>query len=53
MAIEQLAHLACPTLPEDNIKREIGKRLRDGVEDPDTKIPLLLGGEKMVTEALR
>jgi hypothetical protein len=38
-------------VPAGNIRREAGKAFTDGVEDPDTKIPLLLG-EKTVTEAL-
>jgi hypothetical protein len=53
MAIEQLAHRAYPTLPEEHIKIEAGKTFADGVEDPDIKIQLLLGGEKTVKEALR
>jgi hypothetical protein len=53
MAIEQLVHRAYPTLPEDHIKREAGKAFTDGVEDPDIKMQLLLGGEKTVKEALR
>jgi hypothetical protein len=52
MAIEQLAHRAYPTLPEDHIKREAGKAFADGVEDPDIKIQLLPGREKTVKEAL-
>jgi hypothetical protein len=53
MAIEQLAHHAYPTLPEDHIRREAGKAFADGAEDPDIKTQLLLGGEKMINEALR
>jgi hypothetical protein len=53
MAIEQLAHRAYPTLPKDHIKREAGKAFAVGVEDPDIKIQLLLGGKKTVDEALR
>jgi hypothetical protein len=52
-AIEQLAHRAYPTLPEEPIRREAGKGFSYGVRDPDIKIQLLLGGEKMVSEALR
>jgi hypothetical protein len=37
----------------DHIWREAGKAFVFGVEDPDIKIQLLLGGEKMVNEALR
>jgi hypothetical protein len=48
IAIEQLAHRAYPTLPEDHIKRQAGKAFADGIDDPDIKIQLLLGGEKMV-----
>jgi hypothetical protein len=51
-AIEQLAHCASPTLPEDHIWREAGKAFAYEVEDPDIKIRLLLGGEKTVNEAL-
>jgi hypothetical protein len=51
-AIEQLAHRAYPTLPEDHIRREAGKAFADGVEDPNIKIQLLLGGEKTVNKAL-
>jgi hypothetical protein len=50
IAIEQLAH---PTLPEEYIWQEAGRAFVDGVEDPDIKIQLLLGGEKTVSEALR
>jgi hypothetical protein len=52
-AIEQLAHRDYPALPEDHIRGEAGKTFADGVEDPDVKIQLLLGGEKTVNEALR
>jgi hypothetical protein len=52
-AIEQLAHHGYPTLPEDHIRREAGKAFMDTVEDPDIKMPLLIGGQKTVTEALR
>jgi hypothetical protein len=34
-AVEQLAHRAYPTLPEDHIRREAGKAFADGVEDQD------------------
>jgi hypothetical protein len=33
-AVEQLAHHAYPTLPEDHIRRVAGKAFTDGVEDP-------------------
>jgi hypothetical protein len=46
MAVEQLAHCAYPTLPEDHIRREVGK-------DPNIKIQLLLRGEKTINKALR
>jgi hypothetical protein len=49
MAIELLA----PTLPEDHTGREAGKAFAYGVQDPDIKIQLLLGGEKAVKKALR
>jgi hypothetical protein len=52
-AIELLAHPAYTTLPEDHIGREAGKAFAYGVQDPDIKIQLLLGGEKTVNEALR
>jgi hypothetical protein len=52
-AIKQLAHRTYPTLPDEHIRREAGKAFTDGVEDPDIKIQLLLGGEKTVNEALR
>jgi hypothetical protein len=45
-AIEQLAHRAYPTLPEDHVRREAGRAFTYGVKDPDIKIQLLLGGEK-------
>jgi hypothetical protein len=45
-AFELLAHRAYPTLPEEHIEREAGKAIEYGVQDPDTKIQLLLGGEK-------
>jgi hypothetical protein len=50
-AIQQLAHRAYPTLPEEHIRQEAGRAFADRVEDPDIKIQLLLGGEKMVNEA--
>jgi hypothetical protein len=43
--IEQLAHCAYPALPEDHVRKEAGRAFTDGVEDPDIKIQLLLGGE--------
>jgi hypothetical protein len=52
-AIEELAHRAYPTLPVDHIGREKGKAFANGVQDPDTKIQMLLGGEKTVNEDLR
>jgi hypothetical protein len=51
-ATELLAHRAYPTLPKDHIRREAGKAFAYGVQDPDIKIQLLLGGEKTVHEAL-
>jgi hypothetical protein len=45
-AIEQLAHRAYPTLPEDHIRREAGRAFAYGVKDPDIKIQLLLGGKR-------
>jgi hypothetical protein len=51
-AIEQLAHRAYPTLPEDHVRREAGRVFTYGVRDPDIKIQLLLGGEKSVNETL-
>jgi hypothetical protein len=45
-AIEQRAHCAYPTLPEDHIRR-------DGVEDREIKVALLIRREKMVNEALK
>jgi hypothetical protein len=41
------------TLIEDYIGREAAKAFAYGVEDPDIKIKLLLGGEKTVNKALR
>jgi hypothetical protein len=52
-ASELLANRAYPTLPEEHIGREAGKAFAYGVQDPDIKIQLLLGGEKTVNEALR
>lgn len=51
--IEQLAHGAYRAVHEDCIRREAGKALVDTVEDPTIKLQLLLGGEKLVKEALR
>jgi hypothetical protein len=42
-----------PTQPEDHIQNAAGKAYADGIEDSTLKIQLLLGGEKMVNEALR
>jgi hypothetical protein len=47
--VKQLACCAYPALPEDHVRREVGKAFADGVEDPNIKIQLLLGGEKTVT----
>jgi hypothetical protein len=44
---------AYPTLPVEYIRREAGRAFVDGIEDPDIKIKLLLGGEQTVNEALR
>lgn len=52
-AVQQLAYHSYPTLPEGRIRREADKVFADGVEDPDIKIQLLLGGQKTVDEALR
>jgi hypothetical protein len=52
-AIEQLAHRHYPALPEDHVRKDVGRAFTDGVEDPDLKIQLLLGGEKTINEALR
>jgi hypothetical protein len=35
------------------MRRKAGKAFDNGVEDPDGRNQLLLGGEKMVSEALR
>jgi hypothetical protein len=51
-AIKQLALRVYPTLPEEHIRQEAGKVFADGVEDPDIKIQLLLGGKKTMHEAL-
>jgi hypothetical protein len=53
IAVEQLAHHAYPTLPDEHIRREADRAFVDEIEDPDIKIKLLLGGEKTVNEALR
>jgi hypothetical protein len=53
MDIELHSHRAYPTLPEDQIGREAGKAFACGLEDPDIKIQLLLGGKKTVNEALQ
>jgi hypothetical protein len=42
-----------PVLPEDHIRREVGRTFAGGVADPDIKIRLLLGGKKIVSEGLR
>jgi hypothetical protein len=52
-AIEQLAHLACPTLSEDHMRREAGKAFSYWVRDLDINILLLMGGEKTVSGAQR
>jgi hypothetical protein len=46
-------HRAYPALPEGHVRRKAGKAFDNGVEDPDGRNHLLLGGEKMVNEALR
>jgi hypothetical protein len=52
-AIEQLAHHAYPTLPEDYMKREARKAFSDGVEDHEIKVALLIERAKTVNEVLR
>jgi hypothetical protein len=42
-AVEQLAHCAYPALPEGHIRKESGKVLADGVEDPCHKNPAAAG----------
>lgn len=42
-----------PTLPKDHIRRKAAKAFACGVDDPDIKIQLLLGGEKMIIKALQ
>jgi hypothetical protein len=51
-AVEQLAHRAYSTLPEDHIRREAGKAFADGVEDQDIKMSQLIG-QKTANKALR
>jgi hypothetical protein len=46
-SIEQLAHLAYPTLPEEHIWRKAGRAFAYRVADPDMKIQLLLRAEKL------
>lgn len=53
MAIEQLAHHAYPTLPEDCIRREALKAFTDMVEDREVEVSLLIEEEKALNEALR
>jgi hypothetical protein len=53
ITVEQLAHRAYPTLPDEHKRQEAGRAFVDGIEYPDIKIKLLLGGEKTVNEALR
>jgi hypothetical protein len=52
-AVEQLAHRAYHTLPEEYVWREAGRAFAYGVADPDINIQLLLGGQKTVNEAFR
>jgi hypothetical protein len=40
-------------VPEDNVRREAGKKIVDGIEDYEIKIRLLLGSEETLSEALR
>jgi hypothetical protein len=47
IAIEQLAHRAYSTIPEEYIRQVAGRAFVDRVEGPDIKIQLLLGGEKV------
>jgi hypothetical protein len=53
MAVKPLAHRAYTTLPEDHIMRKAGQAFADGVEDHETEVVLLIGGEKTLNEALR
>jgi hypothetical protein len=48
-----LAHRAYPDLPNDHLRSKAGKAIAEGVEDPNIKIYLLLGGQKKVNEPLR
>jgi hypothetical protein len=50
-AFEFLAHCAYLTLPEDHIGRDAGNTFAYGVQNPEFKIQLLLGGVKTVNEA--
>jgi hypothetical protein len=43
---EQLAHRACPTLPENHMWRVLGKAFAYGVEEPNIIIQLLFKEEK-------
>lgn len=52
-AVKQCVHHTYPAVPENHVRREAGKAFTDGAEDHAIKIQLLLGGEKMVNEALR
>jgi hypothetical protein len=47
-----LAHCAYPVIPEDHIRREVGRAFADGVGDQDIKLQLLLRGKKIVSEGL-
>jgi hypothetical protein len=51
--IEQFAHHAYSTLPQDHIRNEAGKAFADGVEDPAIKIQPFLGGEMTMNEIIR
>jgi hypothetical protein len=51
--VEQLAHRAYPTLPQDHIRREAGKAFTDWLEDHKIKVALLMEGEEAANEALR
>lgn len=48
-----MAHCTYPVLHENHVRREAGKAFTDMVEEPNIKIHLHLGGEKIVNKALR
>jgi hypothetical protein len=52
-AVKQLAHQALVGLPVDSIQREAAHAFVDGVRDRELKQHLLMGGDRLLNQALK